>query len=156
VAKKSNVIIIPAEPENKPPCRGEETDEPKERIFTQTIWTSPAAQEAEESESPQFEAEQLSVEEPVRTSSMRSVLPSMPPGKLVIDQHCSTDELEERVRQLEEQNRQLLENFAEMQRHYRSENWQLHQRISALEEMLSMTNQLFDAKIRHALTQRQV
>jgi hypothetical protein len=125
-------------------------------VFTQTIWTSipPASQEAEESQSPQFDSEEFSVEEPVRTSSVKSGLPPKPSVKLVIDQHRSKDELVERVRQLEEQNLQLLENFAEMQRHYRSENWQLHQRMSALEEMLNTTNQLFDAKIRHALTQR--
>jgi BMFP domain-containing protein YqiC len=74
--------------------------------------------------------------------------------KLVPDDSTKTEDLQERVRQLEDQNLNLMESFAEMQKHYRSENWQLHQRMSALEEMLSTMNQLFDAKLRHALTQR--
>lgn len=167
-------MVIPAEPAKATaiPQPGmlsdDEAEEAKEHIFSQTIWASiPAAEDFKEPDSPDFNPEEFSIEEPVYESPSKLSPQSQPPVKLVIEQNRplnkqaisesrSKDELTERVRQLEDQNIHLLESFAEMQKHYRSENWQLHQRMSALEEMLSTMNQLFDAKIRHAMTQRLV
>jgi hypothetical protein len=117
------------------------------RMFSQTIWASiPQSIEAVE-DPPELSSDEFSDKEPVRSTQLSP--PSMPSTAL----HSKAD-LQERVRQLEDQNLQLLESFAGLQKHYRSENRQLHQRMSGLEEMLSTMNQLFEAKIRNALTQR--